>query len=58
VTIDSNTVVSGQSLNGSGQFTFTSSSLAAGRHDVEATYSGDKEYAPNTSGLYRQWVHP
>ena len=38
-------------LNGSGQFSFTTNVLSNGRHTIEAVYGGDSNYAPSDSML-------
>src|SRR5262249_20419636 len=44
-------------LNGSGQATYSTSSLTAGSHVISAVYSGDANYAPST-GTLTQVVNP
>ncbi|MGD0798642.1 MAG: Ig-like domain repeat protein, partial [Acidobacteriaceae bacterium] len=50
VTFYNGTSIGTGTLNGSGVATFTTSSLTAGSHTIEAVYFGDTNYDPSTSG--------
>lgn len=45
-------------LNGSGQATFTTSSLAVGTHSINATYNGNAGYASVSSTVLTEIVNP
>ena len=45
-------------LNGSGQATFTTSTLAAGSHSITASYGGDANFKGSTSPKFTQTVNP
>jgi len=45
-------------LNGAGQASFTTSSLAIGGHTLTANYSGDATYAPSSSPSINETVTP
>jgi hypothetical protein len=54
---DGATVLGTVALNGSGQATFTTSSLAIGTHPITATYSGDANFTGSTSATLNQAVN-
>jgi len=54
---DGVTVVSGSALNGSGQASFTTSSLSVGSHSITASYPGDTNSLPSTSTVLTQVVN-
>ncbi|HEY6413203.1 MAG TPA: Ig-like domain repeat protein [Edaphobacter sp.] len=57
VTFEEGTTVLGTgTVNGSGQATFTTSSLSVGDHLITAVYSGDPNYAPSTSSPLTQTI--
>ena len=45
-------------LNGSGQATFTTSTLAVGSHSITASYGGDASFKGSTSPKFTQTVNP
>jgi Bacterial Ig-like domain (group 3) len=45
-------------LNGSGQATFTTSTLAVGSHSITAVYGGDTNYTGSTSAVLTQTITP
>jgi Bacterial Ig-like domain (group 3) len=51
---DGTTVLGVASLNGSGQATYTTSSLSAGTHGITAAYGGDGSFATSTGSLSQQ----
>ena len=50
------TLASGVSLNGSGEASFSTSSLAPGTHSVTASYSGDANFIASASAAISQMV--
>jgi Bacterial Ig-like domain (group 3) len=54
---DGATTLGTGTLNGSGQATFSTSSLALGSHSITAVYSGDLVYNPSTSSTLSQTVN-
>jgi hypothetical protein len=54
---DGATTLGTGTVNGSGQATFTTSSLAAGSHSITATYGGDINNTPGTSPVLTQVVN-
>jgi hypothetical protein len=49
---DGLTVLGTMTLNGSGQATFPTTTLAMGTHSITATYSGDANFVGSTSAVY------
>src|SRR5439155_1053879 len=45
-------------LDGSGQATFVTSTLALGSHSITATYGGSSTFNPSTSPTFTQTVNP
>jgi len=54
---DGATTLSTGTLNGTGQATFATSALAAGRHTITAVYSGDESFGGSTSDPFTQTVN-
>jgi uncharacterized membrane protein len=54
--LDGTTVLGSGTLDGSGQATLTTSSLALGSHNITAVYGGDGSFAGSTSGALTQVV--
>jgi hypothetical protein len=54
---DGATVVSSSILNGSGQASFTTTSLSVGSHPITASYPGDSNSLPSTSTVLTQVVN-
>jgi hypothetical protein len=54
---DGAATLGGGTLNGSGQATFTTSSIAAGSHSITAVYGGDTSFSGSTSPTLTQVVN-
>jgi hypothetical protein len=55
---DSGNPLGSSALNGSGQASFTTSSLAGGAHVISATYGGDSNFSSSSSSNLGQNVNP
>ena len=54
---DGTTTLGTGTLDASGVATFTTSTLAAGRHSIKATYNGDASFKTSTSAVLTQTVN-
>jgi len=54
--IDGNTALGPGTLNGAGQATYSTSSLAVGSHSISAVYEGSTDFASSTSAAITQKV--
>ncbi|HYL37987.1 MAG TPA: Ig-like domain-containing protein [Bryobacteraceae bacterium] len=54
---DGATVLTSSALNGSGQATFSTSTLATGSHSITAAYAGTVNFASSVSGVLNQTVN-
>jgi hypothetical protein len=54
--LDGTTSLGQQTLNATGQAVFTVANLAAGQHSLSASYAGDNNYLPATSGTFAQSI--
>jgi autotransporter-associated beta strand protein len=55
--LDGSTTLGTESLDGSGETTFTTSALAVGDHSITVAYNGDTNFATSTSGTLTQVVN-
>jgi hypothetical protein len=55
--LDGSTQLGSAALNGSGQATFMTSSLAAGTHSITASYVGNSNFAASTSAVLMQAIN-
>ncbi|MEO8369220.1 MAG: putative Ig domain-containing protein [Candidatus Solibacter sp.] len=51
-------LTAGVAISAAGAATFTTSTLTAGSHGITVVYSGDADFAPNTSAMLAQVVIP
>src|SRR5262249_54087425 len=56
--MDGSTTLGTSPVNGSGQATYSTSTLLGGTHSLTASYSGDSNFASSTSPAYTQTVNP